>query len=322
METPEQRRARRSGEVPRSPTGRVPQWVMDEATGRRPEHDVRWRAGPDIPLLDAPRRSRWARIRSVTAVTVLAVVLVSSTQSNRVLGWLGVDARSSSAARNDLPTPGREVQRTPLGQPAAVAVTSEAHRWINTGPDGSPASYDPCRPIHYVTRLQGAPPGGAAAVSSAVAAVSAATGLRFVDDGATDEAPSGQRAPFQPDRYGDRWVPVLIAWVTPAEAPDFASDVAGQAGSLALTGQNGRSVFVTGQIELDRAKFAAILQQPLGAAAARLIVMHELGHLVGLAHVNDPAELMYATTGVALDYGPGDRTGLAELGRGRCTPEV
>lgn len=50
--------------------------------------------------------------------------------------------------------------------------------------------------------------------------------------------------------------------------------------------------------------------------------MHELGHLVGLALVNDPAELMYATTGVALDYGPGDRTGLAELGRGRCTPEV
>jgi len=127
-------------------------------------------------------------------------------------------------------------------------------------------------------------------------------GLRFVDDGATDEAPSGQRAPFQPDRYGDRWVPVLIAWVTPAEAPDFASDVAGQAGSVALTGQNGRVAFVTGQIELDWAKFAAMLRRPVGVASARLIVMRELGHLVGLAHVNDPVELMCATSGGALDY--------------------
>jgi hypothetical protein len=46
--------------------------------------------------------------------------------------------------------------------------------------------------------------------------------------------------------------------------------------------------------------------------------MHELAHVVGLAHVDDPRELMYADNLGHQAFGPGDLTGLAALGRGRC----
>ena len=74
--------------------------------------------------------------------------------------------------------------------------------------------YDPCRPIHYVVRPDGAPPGGAELIRTAVAQVSGATGLQFVDDGPTQEAPSTDREAYQPELYGRRWAPVLIAWST------------------------------------------------------------------------------------------------------------
>ena len=93
-----------------------------------------------------------------------------------------------------------------------------------------PVTWSPCRPIHFVIRLTFQPPGGGDAVARSVAAVSAATGLVFVDDGATTEAPSPQREAFQPDLYGDRWAPVLFAWATADEVPDFGVDVAGEAG--------------------------------------------------------------------------------------------
>ena len=47
---------------------------------------------------------------------------------------------------------------------------------------------------------------------------------------------------------------------------------------------------------------------------ARAILVHELAHVVGLAHVDDPGELMYAENTGRTGLGPGDREGLARLG--------
>lgn len=46
-------------------------------------------------------------------------------------------------------------------------------------------AFDPCRPIHYVIRPDGKPPGGRGAIQAGIAEVSRATGLVFVDDGIT-----------------------------------------------------------------------------------------------------------------------------------------
>ena len=160
-------------------------------------------------------------------------------------------------------------------------------------------------------------------MTSAVALVSKATGLRFVFDAATSEAPSRQRASYQPERYGDRWAPVLISWVTPSENPDFAADVTGEGGSTHTGLPNQPTAYVTGAVQLDAGKIATILKDPHGEQVVRAIVLHELGHLVGLGHVTDTKQLMYPQSQAGVTgFGAGDLAGLAVLGRGACLPDL
>jgi hypothetical protein len=52
--------------------------------------------------------------------------------------------------------------------------------------------------------------------------------------------------------------------------------------------------YVTGKVMLDRGLFASFDDRE--AAFAQATVDHELAHVVGLGHVDDPGELMYAHT--------------------------
>lgn len=60
-------------DLPRSPTGRVPQWVIDEASGRTPEAGG-WRTHEPALGPDRPRR-RWLAWVGVVALLTVAVAL-------------------------------------------------------------------------------------------------------------------------------------------------------------------------------------------------------------------------------------------------------
>ncbi|MBO9569662.1 MAG: matrixin family metalloprotease [Cellulomonas iranensis] len=221
------------------------------------------------------------------------------------------------------PPAGVEESRTPLSAPPLVPAGSGAYAFLQTQDDGSsPVAWSPCRPIHWVLRPSGAPDGGDALLAAAFADVAAATGLTFVADGPTDEAPADERDVYQPDRYGRRWAPVLVAWSDPGEHAALAGTVAGNAGGTSVTA-DGYAVYVSGQLVLDAPQIADLLTSPNGSAVARAVVTHELAHVVGLAHVDDPGQLMHPTADVRqVALGPGDREGLALLGAGRCAPHL
>ncbi|WP_307086574.1 peptidase [Arthrobacter agilis] len=220
----------------------------------------------------------------------------------------------------DVPPSGVGASAVPLGTPPP-APASTAYRLFESPVDDQEwVAYDPCRPLHYVVRPDNAPSGSEGLVQAAVAEVSAATGLQFIDDGATTEAPSEDRDLYQPELYGESWVPVLITWTGPEEIPGLAGDIAGLGGSDYARAPRQPLVFEGGQVQLDAADAVDTLRFPDGRAYVQATIMHELAHVVGLDHVDDPDELMNTRNLGLTAFGEGDRAGLALLGTGPCAP--
>jgi hypothetical protein len=233
----------------------------------------------------------------------------------------------TKSARGATWPPAPAVQSSaPLGQPAPLPAKTGEWAFLHKFPNGSPVAYDPCRPIHYVVNNRTAPPDAAAMVAEAIERISVATGLQFVNDGNTDETPNAERRAYLPDRYGPRWAPVLLSWTDPAEFPVLAGDVAGMGGSAsvgyhAASGTDERLIYVSGIVAIDGPQVRRA-QKVEGRKAVRTVLIHELAHLVGLAHVQDPTSIMTPTAGEITELGPGDLHGLHQLGQGACEPDI
>lgn len=239
-------------------------------------------------------------------------------------GSAGQAGRDPGAAGSgtDTPPPGLEEQDEPLSTPQPPAVASDSYRFLVTNEDGSPVGYSPCRPLHYVINAALAPPDAEGLVADAIAAMSRATGIMFINDGATAEAPSPLRVPYQPEAYGNRWAPLLIAWTTPEQAPQLKGPVIGTGGSTHFSYGDGPKSFVTGSLELDAPQITEELDRAEGAAYATAVILHELGHVMGLEHVDDPAQLMYPEIGTPEGLAAGDLNGLQALGRAPCRKDL
>lgn len=194
-----------------------------------------------------------------------------------------------------------------LGTPADVGIGGE-HAFLQHQPGrpDDPIAWDPCREIHYEVNPDGGPEDAEGFVAEAVDEISAVTGLRFVYEGTTDRRPDE-------DVSAIGRPPVLVAWSDEDEVSGLDGDVVGLGGATALGMDGGRLRYVTGAVTLD-----TDLDADLDSAVARGVLLHELGHLVGLDHVSDPGELMYGDGTLVRDFGPGDREGLVRLGEGRC----
>lgn len=218
------------------------------------------------------------------------------------------------------------VAAAPLLQRWSQSDARSQYRFLETDTAGHPDRWNPCAAIHYVVNLGRAPAGSLQDVQEAAHRVSDATGIMFVYDGPTDEVPFLHRDPYQPDRYGPRWAPVVIAWTSPSATDiPFHKDGHTAAGiaSPGVPRDGSAPIFVSGWVLIN-----ANDPNPPGFAVPGEqgpVVQHELGHIVGMGHAKERGELMEPSGGGMTDWGPGDLEGLRSLGRGAgclTTPPV
>lgn len=243
---------------------------------------------PDLvpPARGAARRSRSARF----AVILLTVSLTAAT--------IGVAVSASS-------------QRA-----------SGEHAFLHSAL-GVPIRWNPCEPIHYQVNLASAPDDALDEVREATDQVTQATGIAFTFDGVTDRTPEQQeQAFFLADVREEVWYPVLISWVPGDRFRSSFEGPASQGHALAVASP------VQGEVETSDQYTSAVVVVDADANLRSgfggrydlgLVLMHELGHVVGLAHVKDPAEVMFADPSgfprPIHDWGSGDLEGLELLGK-------
>lgn len=221
--------------------------------------------------------------------------------------------------------PGRDGRDGSVGASAVVDTHSPreaAKAFLASDGAGRAMRFDPCRPVRYVINPDNAPAGAVAEVREGFRRLSAVLDIPFVDAGFTGERhrriATGSRAPYQPARYGTGgWAPILVSWVSEDVEPVLAGDVLGYGGSTSEWNVASDRAYVTGEVVFDRDLH--LLRRGFGPGLTRgNLVLHELGHVAGLDHVTDRAELMYPSISSASPdgYGPGDLAGLAQLGSG------
>ena len=252
----------------------------------------------------------------------MLVLLLALTAATALTGCTALQQAAAAPGKRpgiDVPSESLEASTEPIGTPPTVVGGEGGYAFMLHHEDGSPVTFDPCRPVHVAVNPAHEPAGGRDLLLEALGELSSATGLQFVMDSDTTEVMTSDRRTYQPDTYGDRWAPVLITWDLPADNPLLAGRVLGRAGPQSFTGTAADSTrWVTAQAVFNAPALDARMR--LGQDDdAKAVLLHELAHVVGLTHVTDPYQVMYDTNAYPLpSYRAGDRRGLAELGLGRC----
>jgi len=167
--------------------------------------------------------------------------------------------------------------------------------------------WDACGAINWKLRRGPGPPDAHEIATQALQQLSDATGLTFRYTGETADVVDAVEGRI--DRT------IYIAWATPNEVPDLEGSVAGEGGPTYShdigPGADTEPRPTSGAAVVDASEHLA--PGFAGGASEGAVLLHELGHVFGLAHVNDPHRLMYPSTNGQLSggYQPGDLAALA-----------
>jgi hypothetical protein len=227
-----------------------------------------------------------------------------------------------------------------LPQATGVAGAAPESKVVAQAPEsrGSASSYslhrsgghvirwNPCRAIHYRVNVAHAPKGALRDVKTAVWRASRATGLRFIYDGSTTRIPQrSYAARLDPTKARPSMV---VAWAAPGTGTGHSNllgsnpSEVGVGGYRAYSWSRGSTVhrlrILAGFVVLSTKSNG--LKGGFGTGPNRGgLLLHEIGHAVGLGHVQDKLQIMYPVLTKYGSYGTGDLAGLRKVGHlGGC----
>jgi hypothetical protein len=218
---------------------------------------------------------------------------------------------------------------TPSSSPAQTGTHSPATPIIRSEPGGSfkflevvgggPVRWNPCETITYAVNTLGATSPVRPDLKEALHRVTRATGIGFRSVGITKET-------FLDAYLRMRYhgvigkAELILIWVRHDDYRAILRQLHDPRPSIAF------AKTMAGLYTNQDQYFGGIIVVDADATAGRgfdyrydhgAVVLHELGHILGLDHVKDPDQLMYSGRhprfGVT-DFGPGDLEGLRHLG--------
>lgn len=279
--------------------------LVDAPVGFQCRRCTKEKVKPAGAVAKVHRRRRVKRGVTKVVRTVLGFALIVAAVAGYV--WVqGSPGREPSTAKPAVaaPLPG------PAADPAGFKFLQVDAK------TAAPIRFNPCQTVQYVVNPDGAPAGGLTAVNQAIGAISQATGIQFASAGITSETGGAERPNYQPS-YGQTWAPVLIAWKHLGKADGADHGFAGVGGPQAPVLAGTTYEYVSGFVLMNA-------DDPVPANLLRPILMHELGHVMGLDHVSLPQDIMDPAGTVTPNqtWGPGDLAGLQKVGKAAgCLPE-
>lgn len=173
--------------------------------------------------------------------------------------------------------------------------------------------------IPYVINPDGAPAHAQSDVEEALRRIGSVSGLQFRFEGLrTDDLPTWELEERRQQGYlgYDGYPPLLIAYATQEQFPILsgsADGVVGFGGPALSRDADGRTIWASGQVVIG----TAFANEARGGFARHnhhgVIMLHELGHAIGLGHPAADGQMMSGVTS-RTTFGDGDRYALTVLG--------
>jgi hypothetical protein len=192
----------------------------------------------------------------------------------------------------------------PFVQTTQPATAQEGYSFFATVGKGVPVRWNPCIPIDYQVNPDNLPPNALKMLKITFKDIHAATGITFIFAGTTRAIPLVTPSPTTRS-------PIVIGW-------RYLKNSIGD-GLPTIIDSNGSYQIVGGS-----AVFSKNIWPTLNIQQQYSLLHHELGHVLGLFHVDSPNEVMNPidNTNAPATYGHGDLKGLAYLGLNEgCLPQ-